>query len=100
VKFTERGSIELEVTTESPGWVVFHVRDTGPGIAADDLDKIFDAFWQAEQTITRRFGGTGLGLTISRRLARALGGDLTATSVLGEGSEFTLRLPLKAETTP
>ncbi len=70
------------------------VADTGIGIPPDRLDDIFVAFQQVEATMTRHFGGTGLGLAISRNLALAMGGDLTVTSVLGEGSTFTLRLPL------
>jgi len=69
------------------------VRDTGLGISAEHLPQIFDAFWQVDQAPTRRVGGTGLGLHVTRRLVRLLGGDVVARSVLGEGSCFTIRMP-------
>ncbi len=97
VKFTSAGSVALDVRAEQDGdgeWLVVTVADTGIGIPPDRLDDIFVAFQQVEATMTRHFGGTGLGLAISRNLALAMGGDLTVTSVLGEGSTFTLRLPL------
>jgi two-component system, sensor histidine kinase len=70
------------------------VSDTGVGIPHDELGRIFDEFHQADSTGARRRSGTGLGLTISRRLARALGGDVAVESELGVGSTFTLDLPL------
>ncbi|MGH7607126.1 MAG: ATP-binding protein, partial [Gemmatimonadales bacterium] len=76
-----------------PAGVVLEVRDTGIGIAAEHVEKIFDAFWQVEQGNTRTVGGAGLGLTVSRRLARLLGGDLSVISRPGRGSLFTVRLP-------
>jgi len=79
------------------GWVYFRVSDTGPGIAADQLDAIFAPFVQAQSGHTRSKDGTGLGLTISRRLARLMNGDLTVRSVLGDGAVFTLWLPHAAE---
>jgi signal transduction histidine kinase len=69
------------------------VHDTGIGIAADHLDRVFEPFWQVEQTASRRVGGTGLGLSVTRRLAKLLGGDVTVESTKGEGSSFILRLP-------
>ena len=92
VKFTERGEVALTAGRDG-AWIVFRVRDTGIGIDADHLERIFDPFWQVEQPTTRRTTGTGLGLDVSRRLARLLGGDLTVESAVGEGSTFTLRLP-------
>ncbi|HSU98295.1 MAG TPA: ATP-binding protein, partial [Gemmatimonadaceae bacterium] len=75
--------------------VRYVVRDTGIGIADEHRDRIFDAFWQVEQPSTRRVGGTGLGLSVTRRLARLLGGDVTVTSKVGEGSAFIVSLPLE-----
>ncbi|MEU7280014.1 HAMP domain-containing protein [Streptomyces sp. NPDC045431] len=105
VKFTERGSVELriEMATESelPGSVqrgvpvmAFRVKDTGIGIPEQHLETIFGAFQQADGTTSRKYGGTGLGLSISREIAHLLGGALTADSVLGKGSTFTLYLPI------
>ena len=103
VKFTERGGTvtvradrKEEGSRGAPGagaWTRVRVIDTGIGIAAEQLDDIFQPFVQAEIGRTRLQGGTGLGLTISRRLARLMGGELTVESVPGEGSVFTLWLP-------
>jgi signal transduction histidine kinase len=95
VKFTEQGRVELTVDVDD-ALLTFRVRDTGMGIDAAHLDRIFDPFWQVEQPTTRRIPGTGLGLDVSRRLARLLGGDLLVESVLGEGSVFALTLPRTA----
>jgi two-component system aerobic respiration control sensor histidine kinase ArcB len=93
VKFTEQGSVELEVTeSEREGVVSFHVIDTGPGIKAADLGRIFDPFVQI-QSRQGKPHGTGLGLAVSRELARLLGGDLMVTSELGVGSRFTTVIP-------
>jgi CheY-like chemotaxis protein len=78
--------------------IEFRVRDTGIGIAADDLARIFDPFEQAQSGAARRFGGTGLGLSISQQLVQALGGNLSVRSEPGQGSIFTVTLPLKART--
>ncbi|MFC4004753.1 HAMP domain-containing protein [Prauserella oleivorans] len=96
VKFTERGRVELRVRSVDDGEpsVAFAVRDTGIGIAEEQLPAIFDAFQQADGTTSRGYGGTGLGLSISRQVANLLGGELTAESVLGEGSTFTLTVPV------
>ena len=105
VKFTEAGGmVSLEyghtsttdVEARLPGggpWTYFRVRDTGVGIPADHLSRVFQPFFQVESGRTRRRDGSGLGLTISRRLARLMRGDLTVHSTPGEGSEFTLWLP-------
>jgi signal transduction histidine kinase len=98
VKFTENGLVaitaerEFEVDRE---WLVIAVSDTGAGIAADDLPRVFMPFTQLDATATRAKGGMGLGLSIALRLAHTLGGDLTATSQRGAGSTFTLRVPLR-----
>lgn len=93
-KFTEAGGIR--VSGEVRGAEVrVHVADTGPGIAREHLESVFQTFWQAEQGMTRKYGGSGLGLTVSRELARALGGDLTVASEAGAGATFTLVLPLR-----
>ncbi|GGO00984.1 histidine kinase [Microbispora rosea subsp. aerata] len=103
VKFTETGSVELRIErapdVRLPGaagqeTLAFQVVDTGIGIAPEHLSQIFDAFQQADGTTSRKYGGTGLGLSISREIATLLGGEIRATSTLGEGSTFTLYLPL------
>jgi signal transduction histidine kinase len=71
------------------------VSDTGPGIAPADLERIYEPFWQAEEPLTRHAGGTGLGLSVSMRLAQLLGGTLTAESRPGHGSTFILRVPAR-----
>jgi signal transduction histidine kinase/CHASE3 domain sensor protein len=93
IKFTDTGLVTLE-SHKFDDRVEIVVRDTGIGIAAKDHDRIFDTFWQVEQKSTRKVGGTGLGLSVSRRLARLMHGELTVTSALGGGSIFTLRLPV------
>ena len=92
-KFTERGSVKLTVSPADDGAVAFAVSDTGIGIPPDKLRLIFEAFQQAEGSISRRFGGTGLGLSISREIARLLGGGIQVKSTEGEGATFTLLLP-------
>jgi len=92
IKFTDRGNVSLRVRPED-GHIDFTVTDTGRGIDDDDVPRIFEPFWQAEQTRTRRADGTGLGLSVARRLARMLGGDITVESRPGSGATFTVRLP-------
>ncbi|WP_284349258.1 GAF domain-containing protein [Roseisolibacter agri] len=93
IKFTERGALSLSARVEGAR-VCIAVRDTGIGIPAEKLPTVFDRFVQVDPSLTRRAGGMGLGLAIARDLARAMDGDLTASSVVGEGSTFTLLLPL------
>jgi len=93
-KFTSRGSIRLQAQA-SNGSVAIAVSDTGIGIPPDKLEAIFEEFAQADASSTRVYGGTGLGLTIARRLARLMDGEITAESVLGSGSKFTLTLPIR-----
>jgi signal transduction histidine kinase/CheY-like chemotaxis protein/CHASE3 domain sensor protein len=97
IKFTERGTVSLEIAPRH-GRVEFAVRDTGIGIPADQHELIFEAFRQADGESNRKFGGTGLGLSISRDLARLLGGELRVDSQPGQGSTFTLALPMRAAT--
>jgi signal transduction histidine kinase len=93
-KFTEKGSIVLSAS-ERDGTVEISVRDTGTGIPTDKLETIFEEFCQLEGATTPAQSGTGLGLSVSRRLARLLGGEITVKSELGRGSMFTLTLPLQ-----
>ncbi|MDH3899666.1 MAG: PAS domain S-box protein, partial [Gammaproteobacteria bacterium] len=96
-KFTHEGTITLraERKTQAGGeWLTFSVSDTGIGIPPDKLDHVFEEFSQADVSTTRNFGGTGLGLPISRRFCQLLGGDLTVSSRAGEGSTFTMRIPV------
>ena len=97
IKFTHDGAITVQVSGElKPGAsdICLSVQDTGIGIEESKIAYIFEKFTQAESSTTRRFGGTGIGLAISNGLAKAMDGTLTVESVLGEGSTFTLRLPL------
>jgi CheY-like chemotaxis protein/signal transduction histidine kinase/CHASE3 domain sensor protein len=92
-KFTEAGQVTLTVRRAGGNQVAFAVSDTGIGISPDQQQRIFDAFHQADGTISRRYGGTGLGLSISRELVRLLAGTLYLTSRPGEGSTFTVVIP-------
>lgn len=95
VKFTEHGSVALRVAREPQERIRFEVRDSGIGIDPSQQDLIFEAFRQADGTTSRKYGGTGLGLSISRDLARLLGGDIAVESAPGQGSTFTVTLPLE-----
>lgn len=94
IKFTRRGGVDLRVSapSESLGRIDFIVRDTGVGMDAEQMARLFKPFSQADASTTRRFGGTGLGLAISKGLARQLGGDIVAESMPGKGSTFTLSI--------
>ena len=96
VKFTERGRIDVRVAVEGDR-IVMEVRDTGIGIEPEYMERIFEPFWQVEQGSTRGVGGTGLGLGVSRRLARLLGGDIEVESAPGQGSTFTVHIPARLE---
>ena len=96
IKFTETGHVYVNVSTEQDqarSWIRFDIEDTGIGIPKDRQEAIFEAFTQADGTTTRRFGGTGLGLTITRKLIELLGGKLSLHSEVGRGTVFTLRIP-------
>ncbi|MBX3743680.1 MAG: response regulator [Verrucomicrobiae bacterium] len=104
VKFTLQGSIGLAVRPcglpAGPAGVEFEVRDTGIGIVPEQLPLLFKAFSQADSSITRKFGGSGLGLAVSRQLAELMGGSIEASSMPGQGSTFVLRVPLPAAADP
>ncbi|HMA37512.1 MAG TPA: response regulator, partial [Chloroflexia bacterium] len=97
-KFTTDGTITLRVRHEHDAagpWVCFEVTDTGIGMSPEQQAQLFEDFQQADASTTRQYGGTGLGLALSRRLSRLLGGDITVTSRPGQGSTFTIRLPAR-----
>ena len=99
VKFTSAGQVRIAVGA-TPRGLVLAVSDTGPGVPADRLPLLFDKFVQADASTTRRHGGSGLGLAICKELARLMGGDVEARSIVGEGSTFTLRLPVERAAAP
>lgn len=95
IKFTDKGEVRVNCAIEN-NLLEVRIADTGVGIPADNMENIFEPFWQAEQVATRKTGGTGLGLSVTRKLARLLGGDVTVASRVGEGTTFILTLPMKA----
>ncbi|HEY5718852.1 MAG TPA: ATP-binding protein, partial [Gammaproteobacteria bacterium] len=104
VKFTEQGTVTVEVALDAAGdggaLLRFAVSDTGAGIASAALPHIFDAFSQGDQSLTRRHGGTGLGLALSRGLSELMGGELAVSSEAGRGSRFSLSVPLASGRQP
>ncbi len=101
-KFTHQGEIALVVQSARASgvdWIQISVSDSGIGIAPEKIEHVFDEFSQADESTTRNYGGTGLGLPISRRFCRMMGGDITVESTLGEGSTFMIRLPLQVAET-
>ena len=96
-KFTATGEVRVGLELRN-GRVAYTVHDTGIGIPPEAQEMVFDEFRQVDGSATRRYGGSGLGLTLARRLARILGGDIELVSAPGEGSRFTVELPLEAET--
>ncbi|PJZ41851.1 transcriptional regulator [Leptospira kmetyi] len=97
IKFTDRGKVTFEIKFENP-YIHFSIRDTGIGIRADRLEKIFEPFTQADISTTRRYGGTGLGTTICKQLTDLMKGEIWAESNFGKGSVFHVRLPLSPNT--
>lgn len=97
LKFTEQGEVHVSVEVQDGTHVQFRVRDTGVGISEKDLPRLFEDFAQVESRVSKKQKGTGLGLPLSRKLARLLGGDLTVESHPGKGSTFSVRLPLTYE---
>ena len=102
IKFTDGGTITVDVARESiedggngPGWVRFRVIDDGIGMTPEQISKLFQPFTQVDSSTTRKYGGTGLGLTITRRYCQMLGGEVTVASLPGQGSTFTIRLPIE-----
>ena len=93
-KFTPAGTVRVSVSPRGPSRVVYRIEDTGIGIPAESQELVFEEFRQVDGSMTRRHGGSGLGLSLARRLARLLGGDITLSSALGEGSRFEVELPL------
>ena len=97
LKFTQRGEVRVSVVRVGPGMVRFSVADTGIGIAPEFHSAVFEDFSQVNTPLQKRLRGTGLGLALSRQLATLLGGEVTLESTLGEGSVFSVTLPLPAE---
>ena len=105
-KFTEAGQIKLRVHRESivgledagaRDWIAFEVQDSGIGMSAEQVLKLFQAFTQADASTTRKFGGTGLGLALTRRFCQMMGGDVNVHSAPGEGSTFTINIPAQID---
>lgn len=96
IKFTEHGEVRVEATVSTEGRLNLAVCDTGPGIAEDQQDWLFEPFRQGDASTARRYGGTGLGLAISRRLTEAMGGTIGVDSQPGQGSRFWIELPLES----
>jgi adenylate cyclase len=95
-KFTDRGTITIDARQRHEngcGWITLAVNDTGIGMTADQMGKLFQEFSQASSSTASKYGGTGLGLAISRRFCQMMGGDITVESESGRGSTFTIRLP-------
>ena len=96
-KFTQQGTVTLEAERRQEkgcDTLILSARDTGIGMTPEQLQKLFQAFTQADASTTRKYGGTGLGLAITRKLCQMMGGEVTAESVPGQGSVFTIRLPV------
>ncbi len=99
IKFTEKGTIRLDCRMNNQ-CLEFQIQDTGIGISADQIDKLFKPFQQVDNSLSRQYGGTGLGLVISQKLAHLMKGSINVTSELGKGSCFTVTLPYRSDTRP
>ncbi|NES83093.1 MAG: histidine kinase, partial [Moorea sp. SIO2B7] len=97
IKFTEMGRVEVVVKEISTDWLMLTVRDTGIGIAENDLEHIFEEFQQIDQTTTRKYSGTGLGLAITESLVKLMQGTITVESKLGKGSTFHVKFPRRVK---
>ncbi|MGD1950688.1 MAG: ATP-binding protein [Leptolyngbyaceae cyanobacterium] len=98
-KFTQDGTITLTVSIDDNSWITFCIQDTGIGMMPEQLQKIFNAFSQADSSTTRRYGGTGLGLTITKRFVQMMGGTVDVQSEVGKGTTFTIQIPLTVSDT-
>ena len=101
-KFTQNGTITLRVSTHNAdniSWIDFQIQDTGIGMMPEQLQKVFNAFAQADSSTTRKYGGTGLGLTITKRFVQMMGGTVNVQSTLNQGTTFTLKIPQNVEAT-
>ncbi|WP_137221440.1 MHYT domain-containing protein [Shewanella sp. MEBiC00475] len=96
IKFTADGGVDINIDIKPSGCIDFEIKDTGIGMTEEQLSLVFDAFAQADASMSRRFGGTGLGTTISKQLVELMGGTITANSIFGKGSCFRFGLPLTA----
>ena len=94
VKFTAEGAVTVTVRREDDGWTRIGVADTGIGFPPEETDRLFERFVQADGSITRRFSGSGLGLSICRELVGMMGGQIGASGQPGQGAEFWIRVPL------
>ena len=99
-KFTEQGTINLSVAQRGHEEIIFLVKDTGIGMTPDQQESVFKAFAQADTSTTRKYGGTGLGLTITQQFITMMGGEINVASEYGQGTEFTIRLPRNLEQQP
>ena len=95
MKFTEQGGVGIFVRMEKPGFLTFTIADTGPGLSAEDQERVFKEFVQTDAGDTRNHGGAGLGLSISRNIVSLMGGDIAVRSALGAGAEFSFDIPVR-----
>jgi signal transduction histidine kinase len=99
-KFTHRGRVNLDIQREvraDRDWIVFKVADSGIGMDEAQMGRLFEAFYQADSSISRRYGGTGLGLSLTKQFCEMLGGHLTAESVINQGTTFTMKVPARSK---